>query len=252
MSVVDDSYGYDLKPEEHATTPLAGGLAQLGYQCGQVWGAALAAGARAYDLHGAGATGQAAALHASARLIARFGRSYGNVNCSDLIGMEWGEVDLAHFAKFVARGGPVKCFSMTAGFGKATRATIDEALSEALPHAPELPVSCAALLAKRRGASDQHATMLAGFAGGVGLSGEACGALGAALWLAALDEVRQGRNVDLVNPQHIAVVETFLGAIDGGCECEAIVGRRFAGVEDHAAYVAAGGCARIMDALADS
>lgn len=250
MSVVDDSYGYDLKPEEHAVIPLAGGIAQLGYQCGQVWGSALAAGARAFDLYGAGAAAQTAALHASARLIARFGGSYGSVNCSDLIGMEWKQADLAHFAKFVARGGPVKCFSMTAGFGTATRATIDAALAEELPARPALPVSCAALLANRRGASEQHATMLAGFAGGVGLSGEACGALGAALWLAALDEVRRGGNVDLLNPRHMVIVERFLSAIDGGCECAAIVGRKFAGPADHAEYIASGGCARIIDALA--
>jgi hypothetical protein len=250
MSVVDDSYGYDLGPEEHATTPMAGGLAQLGYQCGQVWGSALAAGARAYDLFGGGAAGQAAALHASGRLIARFGRSYGSVNCSDLIGMEWKEIDLAHFAKYVARGGPVKCFSMTAGFGKATRAEIDAALAEERPAGAALPVSCAALLAERRGASERHATMLAGFAGGVGLSGEGCGALGAALWLAALDETRRGGNVDLMNPRHMAVVEKFLGAIDGGFECAAIVGRKFADPQEHAAYVAAGGCARILDVLA--
>jgi hypothetical protein len=250
MSVVDDSYGYDLKAEEHAVTPMAGGIAQLGYQCGQVWGAALAAGARAHEVYGAGAAAQVAAIEASARLIARFGGSYGSVNCSDLIGMEWKQVDLAHFAKFVARGGPVKCFSMTAGFGNATRAEIDAALSEQLLAPPALPVSCASLLAQRRGASEQHATLLAGFAGGVGLSGEACGALGAALWLSALDEIGRGGNVDLLNPRHMTVVEKFLDAIDGGCECAAIVGRRFAGVEDHAAYVAAGGCARIIDALA--
>ena len=166
--------------------------------------------------------------------------------------MEWKEIDLARFAKFVARGGPVKCFSMTAGFGKATRAEIDAGLAEELPAPLALPVSCAALLAERRGASAQHATMLAGFAGGVGLSGEACGALGAALWLAALDEAQRGNRVDLMNAQHMTVVEKFMAAIDGGCECAAIVGRKFASVEDHAAYVATGGCARIIDALAET
>jgi hypothetical protein len=63
-----------------------------------------------------------------------------------------------------------------------------------MPHAarpveaPAQPVSCAALLAHKMGLSDLQATMAAGFAGGIGLSGGACGALGVAmlalpLWL---------------------------------------------------------------------
>jgi hypothetical protein len=250
MSVVDDSYGFDLKPEEHATSPLAGGLAQLGYQCGQVWGAALAAGARAVELFGAGPAGQAAALHVSAQLIQQFRGRYSHVNCSELIGMEFKSVDARSLAKFVVRGGPVRCFSMTAGFAKVTRAEIDAALAEEMPPAPALPVSCSSLLAQKRGASERHATLLAGFAGGVGLSGEGCGALGAALWLAALDEVTATGKVDLADPRHMSVVERFLTAIDGDFECASIVGRQFAGVSDHAAYVASGGCARIIDALA--
>ena len=42
MSVVDDSFDQPMKVEEHAAMPLAGGLTQ-GYQCGMLWGAALAA-----------------------------------------------------------------------------------------------------------------------------------------------------------------------------------------------------------------
>ena len=47
MSVVDGSFDYPLALEEHATLPLAGGIEQMGFQCGQLWGAALAAGAGA-------------------------------------------------------------------------------------------------------------------------------------------------------------------------------------------------------------
>ena len=39
--------------EERAADPWAGGLMQ-GYQCGQLWDAALAAGAQAHRLWGAG------------------------------------------------------------------------------------------------------------------------------------------------------------------------------------------------------
>ena len=50
MSVVDGSFDHPLALEEHATLPLAGGIEQMGFQCGQLWGAALAAGAQAHRL----------------------------------------------------------------------------------------------------------------------------------------------------------------------------------------------------------
>ena len=49
MGVVDDSYGYPLKDEEKAAMPLAGGIANMGFQCGMLWGAALAAGRAMMD-----------------------------------------------------------------------------------------------------------------------------------------------------------------------------------------------------------
>ena len=39
------------------------------------------------------------------------------------------------------------------------------------------PISCASEVAAKMGASDEEMVMVAGFAGGLGLSGNACGAL---------------------------------------------------------------------------
>ena len=47
MGIVDASLDHPMKPEEKASMPLAGGIANMGYQCGMLWGAALAAGAEA-------------------------------------------------------------------------------------------------------------------------------------------------------------------------------------------------------------
>ena len=65
MSVVDASFDHPLKAEEKASMPLAGGIANMGYQCGMLWGAALAAGAQAYHLFGAGPQAEAKAMVAS-------------------------------------------------------------------------------------------------------------------------------------------------------------------------------------------
>ena len=72
MSVVDASFDHPLKAEEKASMPLAGGIANLGYQCGMLWGAALAAGAQAYRLYGPGPQAETAAIIAPQRLMEVF------------------------------------------------------------------------------------------------------------------------------------------------------------------------------------
>ncbi len=69
MSVVDDSFGYPLKLEEKASMPFAGGIATQGYQCGMLWGAALAAGAQAFRLLGPGPKAETAALFATQKTV---------------------------------------------------------------------------------------------------------------------------------------------------------------------------------------
>jgi hypothetical protein len=67
MTVVDGSFDHPLALEEHATLPLAGGIEQMGFQCGQLWGAALAAGAQAYLAYGPGPRAETAALICAGR-----------------------------------------------------------------------------------------------------------------------------------------------------------------------------------------
>jgi hypothetical protein len=101
------------------------------------------------------------------------------------------------------------------------------------------------------GVSDLQTVIAAGLAGGIGLSGDACGALGASIWIRMMEDVRTGvAKFDLENPQIMAVIERFLEASDYEFECAKIVGRKFEDVADHAAYVGTGGCSKIIDALA--
>ena len=72
MSVVDNSFGSPLKLEEKATMTLAGGIATQGYQCGMLWGAALAAGAQAYRLLGQGPQAETGAMIAAQRIVESF------------------------------------------------------------------------------------------------------------------------------------------------------------------------------------
>ena len=101
------------------------------------------------------------------------------------------------------------------------------------------------------GASDAHAVMAAGLAGGIGLSGLACGALAAALWLQGVNSLQQGAaRLDFKHPAGLETIDRFLKSADYEFECSKIVGRKFESVEDHARHVRDGGCAHILEALA--
>lgn len=250
MTVVDGAFDNTLAPEEQAAAPLAGGIAGMGFQCGQVWGAALAAGAQAYRLYGPGPGAEAAAVIAAQRLVESFRGSYKSIDCRDVIQMDWQNVKAAQVLKFFLRGGPARCLGMTAGYSRAAFREIDAAFANG--HlAPAPPVSCAAVLARKMGASEMQAVMAAGLAGGIGLSGGACGALGAAIWILTMNAGGE-QKFDLNSPLATETIDRFVEATEINFECSEIVGRRFQDVHDHAAYVRGGGCAKIVEALANT
>ena len=251
MTVVDGSFDHPLALEEHATLPLAGGIEQMGFQCGQVWGAALAAGARAYQLFGSRPEAEAAAIIAAQRLAESFRTRYKSIDCLEVIDLDWKNAQAKQILKFFLRGGPIRCFSMTAGYARTASGEIAAAFSDTHLEAPAAPVSCAAVLAHTMAASDLHTVMAAGLAGGIGLSGGACGALGAAIWLIEMNRVKEGTGqVEFNSPEATEAIDRFLQSSDGEFECAKIVGRKFESVYDHAAYLRAGGCAKIIEALA--
>jgi hypothetical protein len=255
MGVVDSSYGNPKIIEEGAVAPLAGGILQNGYQCGILWGAALAAGVRAHQQLGSGPYAETQAILATQNLVRAFSLRNTHINCSDIVGFNWrgdSSNSLARqILKFFLRGGLWICFSNTANFAKTTHHEINRTLTVSSQTVPTTPVSCASLLARQMGASDMHAVMAAGFAGGIGLSGGACGALGAAIWITGMAQSRENHSKPGLNdPLTLAVLERYLGATNGEFECARVVGKHFADVADHADYLQAGGCAKIIQALA--
>jgi Putative redox-active protein (C_GCAxxG_C_C) len=223
----------------------------MGFQCGQLWGAALAAGAQAHRLFGPGPQAEAAAVIAAGRLARSFGVRYKSINCAEVIGLDWKNVQARQILGFFLRGGPIRCFSMTAGYSRAAIREIDAAFSGEPLEAPAPPVSCAALLAQKRSASGLHTTMAAGLAGGIGLSGGACGALGAAIWLIEMNRAQGGTaKVEYNSPEATEAIDRFVQSTDCEFECSKIAGRVFSDVADHAAYLRSGGCAKVIEALA--
>jgi hypothetical protein len=138
---------------------------------------------------------------------------------------------------------------MAATFAPVAFRAIGEAFEAPAPEVPEPPVSCAALVAQKLGASDIQVVMAAALGGGIGLLGGACGALGAAIWLLGNRSLEQGVKLDYKSPAAAALIERFLKSSDYEFECETIVGRKFPSVSDHACHLCAGGCQKIIETL---
>lgn len=253
MSVVDDSFDHPLKLEERAAAPLAGGIVLHGYQCGMLWGAALAAGAQAYQSLGPGPQAETAAIMTTQRLVDSFrAQTNGEINCLEITGFDMqGKIEPLQVLKFFLKGGFIRCFRVIARYAREAFGEIDVVLSESLIEAPAPPVSCAAMLARELGVSDMHAVMAAGFAGGIGLSGSGCGALGTAVWIIEMASGEEAaREINYQNPKTLDAIDRFLKCTDGEFECSRIVGRRFENIDDHAEYLRDGGCSEIVKALA--
>lgn len=251
LHVLNCAYDRPMPEEERAAMPLAGGIMQRGYQCGMIWGATLAAGAEAHRRLGDGPGAEAQAVAAAARLLEVFRAQNGAADCYDLTEIDDSSTKLEMVSYFLLKGGAVRCFAGAARYASAAKETIDAVLTAPVGDAPPGPVSCAALLARRMGASGLHAVMAAGFAGGVGLCGGGCGALAAAIWIEGMQALRVGAaRLDFESPAALAAINRFLGVTGQRLECADICGRRFASIEEHAAYLRGGGCAPVLETLA--
>jgi hypothetical protein len=252
MSVVDRSFDHPLKLEERATMPLAGGIMGNGYQCGMLWGATLAAGAQAYRLLGPGPQAETGAIIAAQRLVESFRARNKYIDCLEITDMNMQEkIQMRQILKFFIKGKAVNCFRMAAQYAPVAFSEINTTLSENHIEALSLPISCAAMLAQKMGASDMHTVMAAGFAGGIGLSGGGCGALGAAIWIIGMNSTKEGAGkIDFTNPRALDAIDKFMKCTDYEFECSKIVGRRFEDIGDHAGYLRDGGCSKIIEALA--
>ena len=229
--------------------PLAGGIMQHGYQCGYIWGATLAAGAQAYRLLGPGPQAETQAIIAAQKLVESFRARNNNINCLELTSTEWQKS--MQVVRYFIKGGPIGCVRMAARYAPVAFNEINSALSEKHIDAPSPPVSCTAMLAQKMGVSDMHMVMAAGFAGGIGLSGGACGALGAAIWIIGMNgsKERVGK-IKFKDPRALDAIDRFLKCTDYEFECSEIVGRRFENIGDHAGYLHDGGCSKIIEVLA--
>jgi hypothetical protein len=244
--VINRQFAPPLKTEEHAVMPLAGGILQHGYQCGMIWGATLAAGAQAYRLYGPGPLAETKSIIAAKGIVEAFRDLTNEINCLEITDIDNKSSTMKMIYVYLIKGKTIGCFRTTARYAPLAFDAINHAFSGNDIEVPASPVSCAAMLAQKLGASDMHTTMAAGLAGGIGLCGGGCGALGAAIWLSGMKRSK----IVFKDPQALDTIDRFLKCTNYKFECTEITGRKFESPAEHAAFIRGGGCKEIIEVFA--
>ncbi|MBF0431166.1 MAG: C-GCAxxG-C-C family protein [Fibrobacteria bacterium] len=249
--IMNREFNNPLDIEMRGAMPLAGGIMQHGYQCGMLWGTALAAGAEAHKRFGPGPKAETAAILAAQRLVKSFRNLTNEINCLEITDLDNNSSTMKMIYVFLIKGGTIGCLKMAAKFAPIAYDEIDTALSDNNIDVPPSPVSCTSLLAKKAGLTDMQVTMAAGLAGGIGLSGGACGALGAAIWILAMKLNQEGNSkIKFKDPRAMQLIEKFLQQSGYKFECSEICGKTFKDVNEHASHLCEGKCNKLIDLLA--
>ncbi|HOT45474.1 MAG TPA: C-GCAxxG-C-C family protein [Spirochaetota bacterium] len=250
---LDREFGCRKEPGERAADPLAGGVLLQGHQCGMLWGSSLAVGAESFRRFSDRGRATAAAVSATAHLMKSYSGRTGSVNCRDVCGHDFtNKIELfAFMMKFILHINR-DCLDLADKWVPEAIRSASEGLSAASTYAQE-PVSCASVLAKKMGAGDEEAAMVAGFAGGLGLSGNGCGALAAAVWLKSLAWCRENPGKSSYNnPYAKKMLKSFFKKVGTEMSCRTITGQRFETLDAHTKFIRNGGCEQLINVLAES
>jgi len=222
--ILNREFDHHMSIEERAADPLAGGILRKGYQCGMIWGSSLATGAEAYRRYPDYKKAMVSSVKATEHLLDSFKKSAGTINCKDIT-----DCDLTGTfgsLKCYLFGGFDNCRDLAEKWAPDAIQAANQGLQARHDDVKQPVLSCATEVAKRLGFSEREMIMVAGFAGGLGLSGNGCGALCAAIWLNTLawckkplypcDEVTG--NSPFENSNAVITLSRFLQATDSECQ----------------------------------
>jgi len=240
-------FGHLKESEERAADTLAGGIMREGYQCGMLWGASLAIGAEAYRRSAHVSQAIALSIEATKLVMTSFIQREHTDQCRDITHCDFS--NKLSMAKYMLSGKFLHCFQLAESWAPEAISTAMKALADK-PYSFERSLSCATEVARKMGANEEQMVMVAGFAGGLGLSGGGCGALSGALWMNALhwcNEHAQGSS--FYDPKAQEMVNRFFEFTHDRILCEEISQTRFGSVEEHTQYLKKGGCRPLLDML---
>lgn len=248
-------FGHLKENEERASDLLAGGLMQTGHQCGMLWGASLSIGVECFRRYRDQNQAQSAAISTSQHLMKSFSETVGTVNCREVTGYDMTNFfDMIKFIFKVFKTGLMNslCFNLAEKWVPDAIKAAHESLSFVPESSKRTLVNCACETARNMGANDEEMAMVAGFAGGLGLSGNACGALAAAIWMKTLDWCKKHPHKTppyFNNSYAKKILKTFYRFTDSEILCRKITNQQFITADDHSEFIKNGGCKTLISAL---
>lgn len=248
--LLNREFGHPREAEERAIDPLAGGIMQNGYQCGQLWGAVMAVGAEALRKTGNLHQATGLAILSGKKLLDSFASEAGSPDCEDFMQADMSKK--SNIPKLLINGKFYQCFKLADKWAPKAIAAANKGLAKNLNELPETCLSCASEVVKKLGGNNEQMAMVAGFAGGIGLNGGGCGALAAAIWMRTFLYEKEHGKTSYPNPGAKKALEIFLNETDYEFECTKITGKKFASLNEHTTYVKEGGCNTLIEKLGSS
>jgi len=108
--ILNREFGYPKEIEERAADPLAGGIYQLGYQCGMLWGAALAVGTEAFRRSDSRDQAIGIAIIATQHIMESFTKRAESIECYDITDCDFSSK--ISMAKYFFSGKFLACFKL--------------------------------------------------------------------------------------------------------------------------------------------
>ncbi len=253
--ILNREFGHIKEVEEAALNPLAGGIMNQGHQCGMLWGAALAIGAEAYRRYEDINVAMQTVVIATQNIISSFIKREGTTNCQEIIGFNlksfWGIT--AFMLKVSLQGmNNSHCFNLAEAWAPEAVDVGSKSLTHQEGIASEELMNCAAEVVKKMKGTHEEQVMVAGFAGGLGLSGNGCGALSAAIWKKMVDWCKEnpGENPPFFNNKDAKkILKAFYEETHSEIECHKICGQQFKNSKAHSNYIKNGGCKKLIVVL---
>lgn len=249
--ILNREFGHLSEQHEKALDPLAGGILQQGYQCGMLWGVSIAVGAEAYRRTDSLDKAIALAIKATQFIVDSLVKRANSIDCDEISECDWSSKK--SMAKYFVTGKFFYCFKLVEKWAPEAITAAYEGLSYDQNKLPDHCISCASELARKMGATDEEMVMVAGFAGGIGFSGDACGALGAAIWYKTVSElIRKNKKTGMSNPIWDKQLNDFYEATDYEMLCNKISEKQFETLDEHTEFIKNGGCKNLIEKLAQS
>jgi len=247
--ILNREFGYPKKNEERAIDPLAGGIVQQGYQCGMLWGASMAVGAESFRRYNEKGKATGVTIQATQYLMKSFKDRTKCIECEDFTKTDF--KNKWSFAKYMFSGKFLSCYKLAENWAPEAIKAAHEGLEMDQEDWTQRPLSCASEVVKRMGGSDEEVAMVAGLAGGLGLSGNGCGALAATIWKTILELVKNDKwKSTLSDPDSEKIIKRFYEETNFKMECHEICGMQFNTIDEHSEFIKNGGCDKLLDVLA--